>query len=143
RNITIIRLAVQFVIGNLDNVYSDPVNYPQFNIGRYSKAITNSLLPMAYKVLAEPDGLSADVLAELEAAVLNAEQAIEQTNAYTAPNTEKAQERLEKALVAAGALKPSKQNDTANGLITALLKLANDAIMQYYGARGFSDHKPF
>lgn len=141
RNATVIRLAVNFVIGNLQDVYSDPVNFPQFNITRFTNTLTRNYIPKAKEIIDNPVDVSPEVLAQLVDAVDYANAVLDQTNGYVSNGVKEAEKKLFDALVAAGVFEPAKEdNSKTNSILTSILKLANDAIMKFYGARGFSDH---
>lgn len=138
RNNVVIGLAIKLIVEELDDVNSDPENYPQFNITRYTNTITRNLLPKAYEILDEPEGYSPELLAALQQAVDDANEMLEATNVFTAPDCETATENLRAVLIEAGAI-DAPTSSKFSEVIESVAKFVNDAVMKAFGAKGFSD----
>ena len=131
------------------NINSDPARFPQFNIGSDSKEIRRTLLPEAQKVLAlyakGEFNISAADLAELNAAIAQAEDALKATigdQAVAAAATQ----RLKNILIKIGyrsAPPPAVEPDPVKVFFTALLdkvlKAASELTYQIVGPQGYSD----
>ncbi len=131
------------------NIKSDPARFPQFNIGSDSKEIRRTLLPEAQKVLAlyakGEFNISAADLAELNAAIAQAEDALKATigdQAVAAAATQ----RLKNILIKIGyrsAPPPAVEPDPVKVFFTALLdkvlKAASELTYQIVGPQGYSD----
>ncbi len=131
------------------NINSDPARFPQFNIGSDSKEIRRTLLPEAQKVLAlyakGEFNISAADLAELNAAIAQAEDALKATigdQAVAAAATQ----RLKNILIKIGyrsAPPPAVEPDPVKVFFTALLdkvlKTASELTYQIVGPQGYSD----
>jgi len=138
-----------FTNPDFTDIYSDPQRFPQFNFGSDSKEIRRSLLPDAQKVLAlnaagEFD-ISAEDLAELNAAVAQAEDALKATIGDQAV-ADAATIRLKNILIKIGyrdAPPPAEEPDPVEEffaeLLETLLKAASDLVYDAVGAQGYSD----
>lgn len=138
-----------FTNPDFTDIHSDPARFPQFNYGSDSKEIRRSLLPDAQKVLAlyqagEYD-IGAEDLAELNAAIAQAEDALKATIGDQAV-ADAANIRLKNILIKIGyrqapppAVEPDRVEVFFTQLIETLLKAASDLVYDAVGAQGYSD----
>lgn len=138
RNDVIMKLATELLINeDFTDVYSMPERFPQFNVGRETKNLRNNLIPKAEAV--DRSTLSPEDAAELDAALNDCYVMLDNT-AVDYQQYVDAQKRLEDILVKIGVIEGENKVEKAAGKIAeALLKLASDALYEYFGPRGFSD----
>lgn len=138
RNDVIMKLAIELMINeDFTDVYSMPERFPQFNVGRETKNLRNNLIPKAEEV--DRSTLSPEDAAELDAALNDCYVMLDNTVVDYQQYVD-AQKRLEDILVKIGVIEgESKVEKTAGKIAEALLKLASDALYEYFGPRGFSD----
>lgn len=138
RNDVIMKLATELLINeDFTDVYSMPERFPQFNVGRETKNLRNNLIPKAEAV--DRSTLSPEDAAELDAALNDCYVMLDNT-AVDYQQYVNAQKRLEDILVKIGVIEgENKVEKTAGKIAEALLKLASDALYEYFGPRGFSD----
>lgn len=130
------------------DINSDPQRFPQFNTGSDSKEIRRFLLPDTQKLLAlhvagEYD-ISPTDLAELNAAIAQAEDALEATIGEQAV-ANAATQRLKDILIKIGyreaptVVEPEPVKVFFSKLIESVLKAASDLTYRYVGAKGYAD----
>ncbi len=136
RDDVIMKLAVELIAyDTIENVYSCPDRFPQFNIGREARGFIRGTIPEAQAI--DQSTLSAEDAAELQAAI---DEAVAVTN-NTVVDYEAyvhAEKRLNDILVKIGVRQPAKV-DKFSPIAYTVCKLASDALYKYYGAKGFSD----
>ncbi|MGN0567356.1 MAG: hypothetical protein ACI4JR_02070 [Acutalibacteraceae bacterium] len=138
RNDVIMKLATELLINeDFTDVYSMPERFPQFNVGRETKNLRKNLIPKAEAV--DRSTLSPEDAAELDAALNDCYVMLDNTVVDYQQYVD-AQKRLEDILVKIGVIEGESKVEKAAGKIAeALLKLASDALYEYFGPRGFSD----
>lgn len=99
-NDVVLNLAKAIILGEVTDVHSDPVNYPQYNYPCYTQSLRRWKLPDAKKV--DQSTLSAEDKAELNAAIAEAEAVLQMTVADQA-RVEAAENRLIEILHKVGA----------------------------------------
>ncbi len=112
---------------NMKDVYSNPA-YPQFNEGRLTYNARDNI--EAWNE-ADKSALSAEQIAEIEAAVAKIEELLGETIVDQAA-WKAADEKLEKALAAAGVIEDEAPTAIEN-ILTFILKTANRAVNKAYG----------
>ncbi len=135
RNDVIIKLATELLLGDeIQNVFSAPDRYPQFNNSRESKFLINDLRNAK---LIDQSTLAPEDAAELQAAIDECDAVINNTvvdyDAFVRANT-----RLNNIRYKIGVAQPP-QKDQWGDLAEVLLKVASEALYRYWGPRGFSD----
>lgn len=135
RNDVIIKLATELLLSDeIQNVYSMPERYPQFNDSRESKFLINDLRNAK---LIDQSTLAPEDAAELQAAIDECDTVINNTvvdyDAFVQANT-----RLNNIRYKIGIAQPPKE-DKLGDFAEVLLKLTSDALYKYWGAKGFSD----
>lgn len=132
QNDIIMKLCCELVESDrITDVYSDE-NFPQFNVGRATKALREELLPAAGKV--DKTALSREDREELTEATNEANAMLSRTIAVEgeAPAVE---QRLRSALEKAGAIEPHSNNDQ----LSPVVKTISDTLLAVGGAQGYSD----
>lgn len=99
-NDVVLNLAKAIILGEVTDVHSDPVNYPQYNGPCYTQSIRRWKLPDAKKV--DQSTLSEEDKAELNAAIAECEEVLKMTIADQ-PRVEAAEARIIAALHRVGA----------------------------------------
>ena len=132
QNDIIMKLCCELVeTDRIKDVYSDK-NFPQFNVGRATKAIRTELLPAAETV--DRSSLSAEDAAELDAAVNEANEMLSRTIAV-AGEDKAIESRMRAILAKIGAAEPA---ETDSALSPAVKKLS-DFLFEKGGANGYTD----
>lgn len=133
RNDIIIKLATKLLATNeITDVYSSP-DFPQFNVGRDTRKV-NSLLSQAKSV--DVSSLDAAVAAELNAAIAQAEAMLDSTVGFEG-DAKQAEEKLQNALVAAGARQAEEDEESSDTAEKISLWL-----FENFGTNGFSEMLP-
>ncbi|MCL2507637.1 MAG: hypothetical protein FWF05_00530 [Oscillospiraceae bacterium] len=130
-----VRLACKIMLGEIDNVHSDPA-FPQFNGSRYIKNIYRDYLPRVANI--DRDALTEDQLKVLDAAVAEAELLLESTVADDA-ECKRVTELLYNALVYCGVYEKPADPAAFDQFIDKLLKGLSDVTDKVVGRRGFTD----
>lgn len=133
QNDIIMKLCCELVeTDRIKDVFTDE-NYPQFNVGRATKALREELLPAAESV--DKSSLSEEDRKELEQAVNDANAMLSRTIAVEgeAPAVE---QRLRSILEKVGAI--DSQQGALDG-ISPVVKTISDALLEVGGAKGYSD----
>ncbi|NLB37465.1 MAG: hypothetical protein GX824_09315 [Clostridiales bacterium] len=136
RDDVIMKLAVELIAyDTIKDVYSCPDRFPQFNTGREARGFVRGTIPQARAV--DQTTLSPEDAKELQEAIDEAVAVTDNTivdyDAYV--NAEK---RLNAILVKIGVREPEKV-DKLGPFKYTVCKLISDALIKYYGAKGFSD----
>lgn len=137
-NDVIMKLAVELLINpDFTDVYSMPDRFPQFNIGRNTKKLRNSLIPTAEAI--DRTELSQEDAAELEAALRECYDMLD--NTVVDPDaTEHAYTRLENILIKLGKREaPDETEETLNNIAEVICKLLNRALYEIVGPQGYTD----
>lgn len=133
RNDIIIKLATKLLATNeITDVYSSP-DFPQFNVGRDTRKVS-SLLSQAKSV--DVSSLDAAVAAELNAAIAQAEAMLGSTVGFEG-DAKQAEEKLQNALVAAGARQAEEDEESSDTAEKISLWL-----FENFGTNGFSEMLP-
>lgn len=133
RNDIIIKLATKLLATNeITDVYSSP-DFPQFNVGRDTRKVS-SLLSQAKSV--DVSSLDAAVAAELNAAIAQAEAMLSSTVGFEG-DAKQAEEKLQNALVAAGARQAEEDEESSDTAEKISLWL-----FENFGTNGFSKMLP-
>ena len=137
RNDAIIRLAVRVITDDsFKDVYSDPA-FPQFNYARDARSLSGTVAQARALSL---DGVSEADIAQLEAALGEAEQAlfstVMKTEDYNAANV-----RLENIVykIRTGREKEDETPAWFLRMLTELFKRLSDFMLRCFGGKGFSD----
>ena len=130
-----VKLAVNLILGNLDNVRSSEA-FPQFNGTRITKKIVRDYLPAAEEL--DRSALDADKLSALDAALQKTHALLDDTIADDAVCKEVTEE-LYDALVLCGVYEKPKSPSAVEAFAAKMLKKLNDIIYNKIGCRGFSD----
>lgn len=132
QNDIIMKLCCELVeTDRIKDVYSDK-NFPQFNVGRETKALRLELLPAAENV--DRGSLSAEDAAELDAAVKEANEMLTRTVAKEG-EAQAVESRLRSILVKIGAAEPKK----ADSALSPVVKKLSDLLFDIGGANGYTD----
>lgn len=132
QNDIIMKLCCELVETNrIKDVYSDK-NFPQFNIGRTTKALRQELLPAAENV--DRSALSAEDATELDAAVNEANEMLARTVAKEG-EAQAVEGRLRSILEKIGAAEPKK----ADSALSPAVKKISDLLFDIGGANGYTD----
>ncbi len=134
-NDVIMKLATALCLEESYQTVFDLSAFPQFNEGRDTKGLRNSLLPKALAV--DTATLSAQDAQELSGAITECQEMIANTTAEPAA-VKHAIDRLNAILAKIEGRAPAKAN-SGEALLNILCKLLSDALYQYLGPRGFSD----
>ena len=107
RNDAVLNLFVALILGKIEDVNSDPENYPGFNHSAYTEKIRRRLLPEADKILSEtekgkPD-FSADIIRQLSEVAEEGRRVLNMTVA-DAGKAKNAEEKLTEMLVKSGVI---------------------------------------
>ncbi|MCL2507772.1 MAG: alpha/beta hydrolase [Oscillospiraceae bacterium] len=136
RNDVIMRLAIELLSDeNFTSVHSYPDAYPQFNVGRESKGLRNSL-PWIKDI--DQSALSDEDKAELNAAIEQCEAMLAKT-VVVPGEFEAANARLNAILIKIGARNAPSEPSAAMDILTFLMKFFSDSAYKVVGPRGFSD----
>lgn len=135
RNDVIIKLATQLLLDDsITDVHTMPDRFPQFNTGRESKRV---FYDVRDSKLIDQSTLAPEDAAELQAAIEECEAMLSHT-VVDYDEFIHARDRLNNIRYKIGVTQPPKE-DKLGELAEAVLKLASEALYQYWGPRGFSD----
>lgn len=136
-NSAVLNLAKAIII-NPDEVKTNSSNekYPMFNGAEYDKTLRRWRLPDA-KAL-QGSSLSSDDAAELDAAIAQAESALNNTIADQAA-IDAAQQRLENIMIKLGAFEPEKEDSPVMPFVRKGAEYISRAMLKLYGSNGFTD----
>lgn len=135
RNDVIIKLATQLLLDNtITDVHAVPDRFPQFNTGRESKRV---FYDVRDSKLIDQSTLAPEDAAELQAAIEECEAMLSHT-VVDYDEFLHARDRLNNIRYKIGVTQPPKE-DKLGEWAELLLKLASEALYQYWGPRGFSD----
>ena len=107
-NDVVLNLAKALLLGEIENVHSNPAKYPQYNYFCNTKAIRRWRIDQVNEALRDKKDLSEEDRAELIAAQAQAREVLEMTVADQAV-VEAAQTRIENILYKVGQLTPPKE----------------------------------
>ncbi len=135
RNDVVLNLAKSIVLGKIKDIYSDPINYPQFNGTCNTQNIRRWKLPDAYKV--DTSKLNNTDKADLNSAIAEAEAVLKLTVADQ-PRVEAAEKRLIAALQEVEAegyknINPKKKSAFTDLLNTVSYALSKSALFLFGG----------
>lgn len=138
-NDAVIQLALLTSIGIIDDVNSDPQNYPQFNRARDLFKTTDSYMYLAEEVLANAEKYASENIAEVKKAFDELYALYRKTN-LNYENSDKeaadAQYRLGLALSKCGVCEEPELK-TENSIIKKLFKFASDKLFEKMGKKGY------
>ncbi len=130
-----VKLAVNLILGTIDDVHSSP-DFPQFNGTRNTKKIVRDYLPAAAAI--ERSALSDAQKTALDEALQDADDLLKNTVADANKCTE-VTEALYDALVLCGVYQAPAEPSASDQLKVNVLKKLNDIVYKLVGCRGFSD----
>lgn len=107
-NDVVLNLAKALLLGEIENVHSNPAKYPQYNYFCNTKAIRRWRIDQVNEALKDKKDLSEEDRAELIAAQAQAREVLEMTVADQAV-VEAAQTRIENILYKVGQIEPPKE----------------------------------
>ncbi len=134
-----IALSLLATIGVIDNIDSDPENYPQFNGKRDLFDAADCYMYLAEEVLANAEKYDSKNIAEVQKAFDEVYNLYRKTNLnYEGADKEAAdaQYRLGLALSKCGVCEEPEKN-TENAIIKKLFKFASDKLFEKMGKKGF------
>ncbi len=140
-NDVVLNLAKALLLEEIDDVHSDPENYPQFNYKVTTKYVRRWRLADAYEV--DRTNLSAEQIAKLDAAIAGGEAIIYATVAPKQEDVEKADRALMEALHDVGypgyenieEEAPSKMDD----ILETVLGTVSKTFVDIFGSKSYVD----
>lgn len=141
-NDVVLNLAKAILTGEVENVNSDPVNYPQFNYRCNTKYIRRWRLPDAEKLLEQCESgeitLSAQDKAELEAAIAMGREAVSATIADDA-KVKEAESTLNAVLAKHGKYTYPEEPSAADEFFGEALEKASKGLVDWLGGGSLVD----
>lgn len=136
-NSAVLNLAKAIIV-TPDEVKTNSSNgkYPMFNGAEYDKTLRRWRLPDAKEL--QGSALSPEDSAELEAAIAQAEAALDNTIADQSA-IDSAQTRLENILQKLGKFEPEKEESPILPVVRKIAEYISRAMLKLYGSNGFTD----